>query len=118
MVSLDALRMHLGVGPTGDQGAVLAAAREQARGHLRAGRDFVWNATNVSRQLRSHCINLAADYHARVEIVSVEASPNALRERNTTRAQPVPEAVTTRLANRWETPDPTEAHRVTWVVTG
>jgi predicted kinase len=118
VVSLDALRTQLGAGPTGDQGAVLAAAREQAKGYLRAGRDFVWNATNVSRQLRAQCIGLAADYHARVEVVSVEASPGALRERNATRDAPVPPPVLDRLLNRWETPDPTEAHRVTWVVTG
>jgi len=118
VVSLDALRTRLGAGPTGDQGSVLAAAREEARTHLRAGRDFVWNATNVSRQLRGQCIGLAADYHARVEIVSVEAGPEALAARNASRAAPVPPAVIDRLVGRWETPDPTEAHRVTWVVTG
>ena len=118
VVSLDALRTQLGAGPTGDQGAVLAAAREQARTHLRAGRDFVWNATNVSRQLRGQCIGLAADYHARVEIVSVEAGPQALAARNASRVAPVPPAVIDRLVGRWETPDATEAHRVTWVVTG
>jgi predicted kinase len=118
VVSLDALRVSMGAAPTGAQGAVLAAAREQAREHLRAGRDFVWNATNVSRQMRSACIALAADYHSRVEIVSVEASPAALRARNAERDTPVPAPVVDRLADRWETPDVTEAHRVSWVVTG
>jgi predicted kinase len=118
VVSLDALRAGQRAGPSGDQGAVLAAAREQARAHLRAGRDFVWNATNVSRQLRGQVIALAADYRARVEIVSVEASPQALAERNAARDAPVPGPVVDRLVARWETPDVTEAHRVSWVVTG
>jgi tRNA uridine 5-carbamoylmethylation protein Kti12 len=60
----------------------------------------------------------AADYHARVEIVSVEAPPQAILDRNAARPAPVPAAAVRRLVDRWETPDVTEAHRVTWVVTG
>ncbi len=61
--------------PAGDQRAVAAAAHEEARGHLRAGRSFVWNATNVSRQQREACTGLAARYRARVEVVALEAPP-------------------------------------------
>jgi len=93
------------------------AAREEAREHLRAGRSFVWNATNVSRDLRMRTVALCADYGARVEIVSVEAPPATVRKRNRARTQPVPDAVIDRLINRWETPDPTEAHTVKWVET-
>ncbi|WP_019634568.1 AAA family ATPase [Actinomadura atramentaria] len=118
VVSLDALRRELGVDPAGDQRPVAAAAFERARGHLRAGRSFAWNATNVSRQLRERCVGLAASYRARVEVVAVEAPPGVLRERNRARAVPVPDAVVDRLARRWEAPDPTEAHRVEWVATG
>ena len=115
VVSLDRLRVELGVSPTADQGPVVAAAFEQARGHLRAGRPFVWNATNVSRQLRERCIGLAADYRARIDLVSLEAAPSVLRARNRARPSPVPDGVITRLASRWELPDLTEAHTVTWL---
>lgn len=115
VVSLDALRATLRVKPTDDQGPVVAAAREQAREHLRAGRSFVWNATNVSRQLRERCIGLVAAYRGRVELVSIEAPPAVLRGRNRARVHPVPDAVIDRLLARWELPDPTEAHQVTWV---
>ncbi|MFC0041871.1 AAA family ATPase [Actinomadura rayongensis] len=118
VVSLDALRRALGVDPGGDQRPVAAAAFEAARGHLRAGRSFAWNATNVSRQLREQCVGLAASYRARVEVVAVEAPPKVLRARNRARRVPVPDAVIDRLARRWEAPDPTEAHRVEWVATG
>jgi predicted kinase len=109
--SLDALRAKLKVGPGGDQGPA-AAAYEQAREHLRARRDFVWNATNVSRQQRDICVGLAAAYHARVEIVALEAGPDALHLRNEGRAERVPENVLKKLKDRWEAPDLTEAHRV------
>lgn len=110
VVSLDALRAELGVSPAGDQRAVAAAAYERSREHLRAGRAFVWNATNVSRQHREICVGLAAAYGARVELVSLEAPPEVLRGRNDRRAARVPAAVLERLIGRWETPDLTEAH--------
>lgn len=118
VVSLDRLRAEMGVSPAGDQRAVAAAARELARAHLRAGRSFVWNATNVSRAQRELCTGLAARYRGRVEIVALEAPPQVVRERNRRRASPVPEPVVDRLVRRWETPDPTEAHRVDWLATG
>ncbi|GAA2599650.1 hypothetical protein GCM10010399_32990 [Dactylosporangium fulvum] len=115
VVSLDALREELGVSPAGDQGPVVAAAVARAKVLLRAGTPFVWNATNVSRQLRSRCVGLVADYGARVEVVSVEAPPELLRRRNRARPHPVPDSVITRMAGRWEPPDLTEAHAVTYV---
>ncbi|MER6813700.1 AAA family ATPase [Spirillospora sp. NPDC000708] len=117
VVSLDRLRTEMGVSPAGDQHAVAAAAHELARGHLRAGRSFVWNATNVSRTQREQCTGLIAGYQGRVELVALEAPPAVLRDRNRGRAAPVPDAVIDRLVRRWETPDPTEGHRVDWVST-
>ena len=118
VVALDRLRAEMGVSPAGDQRPVAAAAHEEARAHLRAGRSLVWNATNVSRRQREACTGLAARYRARVEIVSVEAPPHVIGARNRARRAPVPDAVVDRLVRRWETPDPTEAHRVDWLTTG
>jgi predicted kinase len=118
VVSLDALRDELDVAPEDAQGAVVQAARERAREHLRARRAFVWNATNLSREVRSKCIGLMTDYGARVRVVYVEVSPDTLRSQNRARpaARIVPEAVMTRLLARWEVPDATEAHDVTHVI--
>jgi predicted kinase len=117
IVSLDALRASLGVAPGGDQGPVIAAAREAARVHLRAGEPFVWNATNISRDVRMRTVALCSDYGARVEIVALEATPPVIRARNRARSRPVPEVAINRMLGRWETPDPTEAHSVTWIDT-
>jgi predicted kinase len=117
MVSLDALRERLGVDPRDHQGPVVAAAREQAREHLRACRPFVWNATNVTRQHRDRIVNLALDYGAHVRIVQVETARDALLERNRQRADRVPEAVIEALVRRWEVPEPHEAHQVDRVIT-
>jgi predicted kinase len=118
VVSLDDVREELDVSPEDEQGSVIQHARELAREHLRAGRTFAWNATNVSRALRAQTIALAASYGARVRVVSIEASEPTVLARNRARERRVPESVIERLVARWEIPDRTEAHTVDWVSTG
>ncbi|ONI79772.1 poly(A) polymerase [Actinosynnema sp. ALI-1.44] len=117
VISLDALRTTMRVKPTDNQRPVISAAQEQARRHLRAGESFVWNGTNVSRQIRQQSIGLAAAYKARVEVIALEAPLTVIKNRNAARPQPVPTAVIDRLVNKWEAPDPTEAHTVHWLST-
>jgi len=122
VVSLDAVRGEMGVAPTDGQEPVIARAREQARDLLRRGESFVWNATNLSREMRSRPLALAHDYNARVVIVYVEAPPAVLDERNRRRksanngASAIPAAAWERMLRRWEIPDETEAHVVTFRV--
>ena len=52
-------------------------ARELAREHLRNGRNFVWNATNLSRNVRGECMRLFHGYDARVRLVYVEVAAGA-----------------------------------------
>lgn len=115
VLSLDALRTELGVGPTKNQGPVLQTAKERARVHLRARQSFVWNATSLSRRVRAQCIDLFVAYGARVNIVAIEATYDVIIERNSARTRPVPDAAIAKMLNIWEAPDPTEAHRVTYV---
>jgi predicted kinase len=117
VVSLDAIREELEVDPRDQQGTVVQAAREQARGYLREGRSFVWCATNLSRMLRAGLIELFLGYDARVRIVYVEASSAGVLERqNREREGRVPVGVVERLMGRWEVPEVWEGHRVEWVV--
>ena len=110
------LRHELGVPPTDPQGEVLNRAREIARDQQRHGRDFVWNATNLSRNVRGYCIRLFHGYVAHLRIVYVETTPERLFGQNRQRRRKVPEKVIERLLDRWEVPDRTEAHQVEYVV--
>jgi predicted kinase len=112
VVSLDALRREMGISPKANQGPVVSRAREAAREHLRKRRPFIWNATNISRQIRAVSVNLFAAYNARVRIVYVEAPEQRLYAQNAERADAVPPEVIRKLTARWEVPDLTEAHRV------
>jgi putative nucleotidyltransferase with HDIG domain len=117
LINLDAIRGRLGVEADGDQSLVVTAAREEAKGYLRARRPFVWDATNTTRDLRNGLVALFANYGATVRVVYVEApSWGDMFARNRARDRRVPEAVIGRLAEKLEIPSPAEAHRVEWVV--
>ncbi len=115
VVSLDAVRVGLDVDATDNQGTVIQTAREQCREQLRAGRDFAFNATNLTRLMRGRWIELFADYAARIEIVYLEPPLPTVLARNRSRPRPVPEQVVLRLAERLEPPDRTEAHALTLI---
>ncbi|MCA8923558.1 MAG: AAA family ATPase [Planctomycetes bacterium] len=115
VVSLDALRRSLGIAPSANQGPILQAARELALGHLRAERPFVWNATNLDRQRRRALVELFAGYRARVRVVYVEAPASRLWTQNRAREHAVPEPILRRYLERWEVPQPHEAHAVDYV---
>ncbi|MGH1415122.1 MAG: AAA family ATPase [Pelagimonas sp.] len=112
VVSLDLIRDELGVTARGNQGRVIQAAYERARTFLRAGKDFVWNGTNVTRQNRAKVLRLLRDYGARIDLVYIEPAPDQLLRQNKDRPDAVPEAVITHLARKLEPPQTWEAHRV------
>ncbi|MCE9532657.1 MAG: AAA family ATPase [Planctomycetes bacterium] len=116
VISLDALRIEMGVAPSDPQGQVLSRAREIARELLKAKRSFIWNASNLSRHIRNECSKLFHEHGAHVRIVYVEASPERLFAQNRQRRRKVPESVIERLLDRWEVPDRTEAHQVDWIL--
>ena len=118
MVSLDDLRIELGEEATGSQGRVVQAARERAREYLRRHEDFVWNATNLSRDLRAQLIDLFANYRAQVRIVYIEASSDTLFRQNRERSNPVPAAAIERMMDRWQVPSPVEAQEVEYWIGG
>jgi predicted kinase len=110
VVSLDDLRGELGVEAIDDQGEVIQVARERCREHLRSGRSFAFNATNILRQTRRRWIDLFADYDARIEIVYIEPPLPVILSQNARRDRPVPERVIRELADKCEPPTFAEAH--------
>ncbi len=114
-VSLDDLRAQHDVEPTDDQGEVAQLAREACREHLRSGRDFAFNATNILRQTRKRWIDLFADYRARIEVVYLEPPLATICAQNDRRSQRVPAKVMQRLVEKLEPPTVTEGHSLVLV---
>ncbi|GAA4323098.1 AAA family ATPase [Flaviaesturariibacter amylovorans] len=114
VVSLDDIRRAMKVSPTDKtgNGHAIQAAKEAARSYLRAGRNFVWNATNITRNLRGQLVDLCVTYKAYVRIDYVEVPYVELLAQNAGREAVVPAAAIDRLVQRLEVPAPEEAHEV------
>lgn len=117
VVSLDQIRLEIGVAPTERQEPVVELAHERARRLLADGQDFIWNATTLSRRHRATLLQLAAPWDPRIEAVCIDVPPSLLFPRNRGRAQHavVPEDVIWRMTRIWEPPDATEAHALEYV---
>lgn len=118
VVSLDAVREDLDTEATDNQGKVIQTARERCRQHLRAGMDFAFNATNITRQVRRRWIDLFADYGARIEIAYLEPELATILVRNKQRKHPVPEKVILDLSGQAEPPTATECHKLAYFGSG
>jgi len=115
MVSLDALRLEMGVAPTDNQGVVIQAGMEKARVHLRAKREFVFNATNMTSATRGKLVQLFENYGARVRIVFLETAWEENLSRNAGRRAVVPQKAIERMLGSLEVPQRMEAQTVEWI---
>ncbi len=113
VVSLDDLREKMGIPPTRPSGKVVQEALELARGYLRKGRPFIWNATNLLTETRQRLVRLFAGYGARVHILYLEVPYRELLRRNRVRARQLPESVLDDMIRKLEVPAPWEAYSVT-----
>ncbi|GAB3962028.1 AAA family ATPase [Spirosoma harenae] len=118
VISLDGIRRQLGIDPTDRRGTgrVVQMAKEQARTYLRNQQPFVWNATNITLNIRSQLIDLFVTYRARVKLIYIEVPNSRREEQNTNRKYPVPAAAITRMLEKWEIPALWEAHEVVFEV--
>ena len=117
VVSLDMIRRALHVSPSENQTGVAQEAREQARDCLRRKQPFVWNATNLSREMRERETGLFERYGARVRIVYLETGREQRSERNAGRKDAVPESAVARMLAKTVPPLPDEAQTVEWICT-
>ncbi|OQP54743.1 poly(A) polymerase [Niastella populi] len=118
VVNLDEIRRAHKISPTdkSGNGTVVQLAKEQAREHLRKKRSFVWNATNITRQMRSQLIDLFVTYKAYVKIVYVEVPYQKLHVQNKHREAVVPKNAVDKLVAKLEVPAPWEAHEVSYYI--
>lgn len=114
MISLDAIRQAHKIAPTAEQGYLANIAREQAKQYLRTHQSFVWNATDITSQMRESLVSLLETYHARVRIVYLETNWNTLHQRNTARLDAVPEIAIHKMLGKLIPPEAYEAAKVEW----
>lgn len=115
MISLDNIRRERKISPKAEQGMVANIAREQAKEYLRRHQSFVWNATNITTQMRESLVSLFETYHARVRIVYLETSWKTQLERNRSREAVVPQDAIEEMLGKMTVPEPYEARKVEWI---
>ncbi len=117
IIGLDDIRRKHKWSPTDKSanGRTVQLAKEEARCYLRKGIDFVWNATNITRMMRSQLIDLFTSYGAKVKIVYVEKPFHIWRKQNRERDYPLPESVLDDMLRKLEVPQLTEAHEVEYL---
>lgn len=114
VISLDAIRAELGISPTESQKRVVVEAETRAKALLRRRQPFVWNATNVTADLRHKLVGLFTAYHAAVRIVYLETAWEEELRRNENRSAVVPRQAIRRMLARLTPPERYEAHVVKW----
>lgn len=114
MISLDDIRREHRISPKAEQGFVANIAREQAKEYLRKHQTFVWNATNITTQMRESLISLFETYKARVRIVYLETSWKEQLQRNMQRENAVPNDVVEMMLGKLVLPEVHEARCVEW----
>lgn len=118
ILSLDAIRRVHKIAPTDKKknGQVVQMAKEQAKEYMRKKQDFVFNATNLTKDMRSKWITLFMEYKASVKIIYLEVPYKKLLKQNHNRAYKVPEDVIERMIQKLEIPTPREAHEIQYIV--
>ena len=118
VVSYDDAREALGLKHGENDGKAAHHATDMAKALLREARPFVWNATHLSRQMRSKALDLCYAYGAEVRIVYLEQPRDELLRRNGKRDTTLSNKALLGMLHRWELPVPSEAHEVRYEVEG
>ena len=117
-LTLDGIRRENNISPTDKKknGQVIQMAKEKAKEYLRAKQSFVFNATNITTDMRGRWIGLFTDYNARVKIIYIEVPYKKLKQQNTNRKHKVPDNVLEKMIWKLEMPTVKEAHDLEFIV--
>lgn len=115
IISLDNIWCEQKVLSKKEQSRLVNIAREQAKEYLQKHQPFVWNATNITSQIRKSLIELFETYQARVRIVYLETDWQTMHERNHQQEVVVPLDVKDKMLDQLVLPEVCEARNVEWI---
>ena len=115
VVSLDEIRNRNKLSYEGSQGYVASLGKEEAKTYLRRHQPFVWNATNLTVDIRRQLIDLFESYGASVRIVYLETDLETQLRRNAGREDKVPEKALDAFLRKLSVPEVHEARCIQWL---
>jgi predicted kinase len=118
MVSIDALRRERKVkrGDTKAEGHIYQDIKEMCKVHMRVKQNFVFNATNITKDMRGKAIKEFEEYGAKVEVIYIEVPYKVLLSQNHSRDYKVPEGAVNSMISALDMPDLTECYNVQYYV--
>jgi putative nucleotidyltransferase with HDIG domain len=118
IISLDHLRIEMGLSWEQDQGPVIAQAQTLAQDFLHRKQAFIWDAPHLTRHERKKTIALLLAHQARIRLIYFEVPWSVLLRQNQQQPLPLSINVLTQLANTLQVPTKMEAHHVDWCTDG
>lgn len=117
MLSLDNIRRENNIDPADKKknSLTIKLAEEKVKEFLRAKKSFVFNATNVNRNLRSKWLSMFNNYGAKIKIIYLEVPFKKLLFQNKNRQYVVPENVIEKMLDQLEIPSYDEAHEIEYL---
>lgn len=118
MVSIDELRREIKVrrGDSKSEGQVYQEIKDMCKVHMRAKRDFVFNATNITKDMRGKVIKEFEEYGAKVVVIYIEVPYKKLLQQNNNREYKVPEKAVEDMIWSLDVPDETESYAVKYEI--
>lgn len=116
VVSLDEIRNRNKLSYEGSQGYVASLGKEEAKIYLRKHQPFVWNATNLTVDIRRQLIDLFESYGASVRVVYLETDLETQLRRNAGREDKVPEKTLDAFLRKLSVPEIHEARKIEWLI--
>jgi predicted kinase len=118
VLSLDDIRREHKIDPRNKKknGQVIQLGKEKAKELMRSRQSFVFNATNITSDMRGKWISLFTDYGGRVKIIYLEVPYKQLLSQNHHREHKVPRDVVDKMVGKLEIPGPEEAHEISFVL--
>ena len=117
VVSLDQTRINMDLKFGDDEPSIIRDAREQCKVHMRKGTNFVFNATNLVKDIRRRWITLFRQYKYEITIHYKERPLSVMLKANKDRESSVPESVILDKVGRIDIPTPMECHKLILDVT-
>ncbi len=115
VISIDDCVKELKLKHGGNIGEAVHLATDQAKKLLAAKIPFVWDSTNLSRQVRQKILDLITRYGATTEVHYLETSYSEIIRRNNTRDTTLSTRKLFDMIRNWEVPERWEAGAVGYI---
>ena len=116
MLSFDSAKEELGLKHGENDGKAAHLVIDRAKDFLRNKKNFIFNATHLSKQMRDKTLSLLYNYDAFVSMIYKEVSYEEILKRNNQRNTTLSNKKIEEMLLKWEVPTSDEAHEVIFCI--